>query len=469
MSLQDLEGRDVFLWGLGREGWSLLRALERNGIRPRTLKIYCDDPLVAEERNRVTESAPQLPVQFLSPDVLDQTRTLESCLLSSEILVKSPGVSIYRPEIQLAKKQGIELLSTTTLWFRELRKRDRASKVVVVTGTKGKSTTSSLVAHLLRGAGLSVLLGGNIGTPLLDLLERKDLPEYWVLELSSYQVMDARIESDYLILLNLYPEHVDWHGTVEQYYADKLSIIETAKESSTIMLNADSSRLMKLEIPRGKKSIFPDPQSIHQKEGHFFDGDRELFSSSCSKLLGPQNISNVCAALATLKALGLDPKQAGDSISTFSSLPHRLAFVVSKRCVDYINDSISTVPQSALAAYQAFAGRWITSLLGGYERAQDWEELARGVLAAKVDAVITLPDCGMKIAGALEKMRRGSPHFPLLVNAGSLSEAVSEAARITPAQGVVLLSPAAPSYGRFRNFEERGEEFERLVRALPES
>lgn len=461
MNLQELNGKRVVLWGLGREGWSFLNAVHRRGVRPQ-LNILSDSEISAAERERIVSfsNTSGIPIPIFSG--ADSAAAFES----AEILVKSPGVSLYRPEVVHAKARGVLVTSTTSLWAAERQ----GGRVIAVSGTKGKSTTSLLIAKLLEAAGKTVCLGGNIGTPLLDLLDRPggvdSVPEFWVVELSSYQIADAELSPDIGVLLNLYPEHVDWHGTVERYYEDKLRLISLLGENSVLVRNGGNPRLEAAPRFAGEEVRFNTENGFRVQEGFFWEGSTRLFSIANVKLYGAHNLLNICAAMAVYRLCGLDPRTAQSTVENFSGLPHRLTFVAEKNSVLYIDDSISTVPQSAIAAFRAFPERWITAILGGFERAQDWDELADGICDNGVRFVITLPDCGPNIANALRRrLSSGDVSIPI-IEAENLRDAVRFAAKETPGGGVVLLSPAAPSYGHFLNFEERGDRFQAFVNQL---
>ncbi len=397
-------------------------------------------------------SPPALPDTLAELSVVEG-EAVKKALMNFEVVVKSPGISRYRPEIQEAREKGVLFTSTTALWFAE----HQAETIVAVTGTKGKSTTASVTAHLLRKAGRKAYLAGNIGLPVFDLLDVHDPDAIWVIELSSYQICDIQTPPKIAVLLNLYAEHNDWHGSVEQYFRDKTSILGGASHPIVNSDLRDSPFLPRLRSP----SFFNDPQGLHVESGAFFDGNQRLFPTAASKLLGAHNHVNICAALAVLKALGGDPAAAEGGIGDFCGLPHRLQVLGVKDGATYIDDSISTIPEAALAAVAACGDRLITLLLGGYQRAQDWQKFAESLSASGVQAVITMPDSGAKIAAALRE--RSADRQITLREASSLTEAVRIAQEITPSGGVILLSPAAPSYGHFANFEERGNAFKQAA------
>lgn len=463
MNISELSGRKVVLWGLGREGWSILRAIEERRAKP-FVTVYSDAPLSPEDERGLAELSARsgIPCETASGPAL------RAVLDRAEVLVKSPGVSLYRAEIRDAVDGGLAVTSATSLWAAE----NLPGNIIVVTGTKGKSTTSLLLSKLLEHAtaetGARVRLGGNIGTPLFDLPHDSRPGDYWVIELSSYQLADAVLTPHAVLILNLYPEHVDWHGTVERYYRDKLRALELAGPDTLVVRNALDARLCHAGLSHGRELLFNHPSGATVRDGAFFFGERRLFDTSALNLPGPQNLANACAALTVLAGLGFDPISAEEVFRRFVGLPHRLKVVAERSGVTFVDDSISTVPQSALAAFEAFRGRPVTALLGGFERAQDWDALAEGVCAAKLHAVVTLPDSGSKIASAIRRVE-GAGTKPEIFEAANLEEAVQIAAQSTPKGGVVLLSPAAPSYGRFKNFEERGRKFAELALALKDA
>ncbi len=437
MRLSELEGRRLALWGLGREGWSTLRALRR--LWPQMPLTILDDA--------------EIEVDELGVDVVTGRDAVAAALPGFDVVIKSPGVSLYRPEVEEAQRAGVTITSATRIWFAE----HPDAQTVCVTGTKGKSTTASLVAQLLGAAGVAAELRGNIGRPLLDPVEEP--PDVWVIELSSYQTADLEADPSVAVLLNLYPEHIDWHGDVETYYRDKLNLFVHQK-SGIAVVNRDFATRGRFARP----VYFNDPEGFHVDDGFVCQGPRRVLSVERIALPGPHNHTNVCAALAAVLCVDpeVDPASLAEAVAAFRGLPRRLMPLGERDGVLYVDDSISTTPQSAIAAIEAFPDRPVTVLLGGYERGLPYGELARYLVSRPVDAVITLPSSGERIADAVRECL-GDSQVPVLIEAGDLEEAVAEARRVTPPGGVVLLSPAAPSYVAFRNFEERGEAFARLA------
>jgi len=438
MRISDLKEKKVALYGFGREGRAVFAAI----------------------RQRL----PKLPITILNDSSLSESpentevltgENVKNSLQHFDIIIKSPGISAYRPEIMAAKEKGVIFTSSTRLWFAE----NQDKTTICVTGTKGKSTTSSLIAHLLREQGLKINLGGNVGIPLWEL--PTNFADMWVIELSSYQTSDFDAKPTIRVLLNLFPEHLDWHGDVDSYFNDKTRLF-TAKTDSLSILNAldENTRLYLHDL---KNTIyFNELKEIHFNQKNIFDGKRWLFDANSLKLAGEHNLSNLCAALSVVKALKIDPQKCKNALSTFSSLPHRLHILGEKQKITYIDDSISTTPQSALAAVKSFDNQWITLLVGGYERGLDWEEVAHFAMQRPIQTIITMPNNGTRIFEFLSNFReKNDPtaDFPKFYQANDLQEAVMLAKKATPPNGMIILSPGAPSYGCFKDFQERGRAF----------
>ena len=419
MYWSDLEHKAVAIWGMGREGLAARSALEK----------HCRDITIFE----VSES---------------DLSALNRC----DVLIKSPGVSLYRPEIQNLIGRGIPVTSSTNLFFAN---RNPKACVIAVTGTKGKSTTSSLLAHTLTSLGKKVILGGNIGRPLLDFVDKS--ADFVVAELSSYQCADLKGRPDIGVLVNLYPEHLQWHGTHDQYYADKLNMIRQCRQ---IVLNATDARTTDLRKDIGAVR-FNDPNGFHVENKGFYRGAIRLFDRANLNLIGDHNAENACAVLTVIERLGLDPVACRTAFETFCALPHRLQTIGTRDGITYVDDSISTTPETAVAALCALnRGQRITLIAGGLDRGQDYTVLLDYV-ARYPDTIclVTLPDTGERLsAGALARNLR-------VIQASDMASAVASAQKITPAGGMIVLSPAAPSYNQYRNFEERGADFKK--RALP--
>jgi UDP-N-acetylmuramoyl-L-alanine---L-glutamate ligase len=446
MRLADLRGRSVAVWGTGREGKAAVHAVAAHG--PARLVVVEDQP--SHLSTAWTGDLAALAPLVSGPDAREE-------LLAADVVVRSPGVPQTHPWVVELRAKGVPITGGTALWMA-----DHADRTVGVTGSKGKSTTSSLVSHLLTGVGVPNVYGGNIGVPVLDL----PAAERYVLELSSYQCSDLTDSPAVAVVTALFPEHLDAHGGEEEYYRDKLNLI--AHGPKAIIFNADDARLAAAVADRPGAVPAASPASFHfadDGDGRpyvFAPGRVPLFPRSALPLVGRHNGRNLCVALAALAALGVDVPAESPRIEaaarTFAALPHRLSEIADPSGVTFVDDTLATSPYATMHAIDAYDGRPLTVIVGGTDRGLDYTPLREHLAGRDID-VIGIPDSGERIVAAL----RGLPGIRAEV-ADDLAAAVRRAREVTPAGGVVLLSPAAPSYGRFRNFEHRSEAYAEAIR-----
>jgi UDP-N-acetylmuramoylalanine--D-glutamate ligase len=292
-------------------------------------------------------------------------------------------------------------------------------------------------------------------------------PDAWVLELSSFQAADLDRGPSIGVLLNVHPEHLDWHGTPERYLADKLNML--SRRSDTVaVLNRGDARVRELADRLATVRWFGGEQDLHvDEQGGIRDRNRALYEPGTLRLRGRHNALNACAALTAVAELGLDPGALADPLRSFEPLPHRLEPVGTFAGRTFVNDSISTTPAAAIAALDAMAGVPIALIAGGYERGQDYSGLVRRIVAPGVELVVGLPDTGRRIVADVESTAGGGA--PRTALAADIEEAVRIAVAGVPQGGLVLLSPAAPSYVQFRDFEERGAAFARAAARVVEA
>ena len=364
-----------------------------------------------------------------------------------------PASSIYRPELRELRERGIPVATATGLWLAERGGRN----VIGITGTKGKSTTSALTAHLARAGEVPVRLAGNIGVPALDLLDQAP-DELAVIELSSYQIADLTTGPQVAVVTNLFPEHVDWHGSDAVYRAEKLRLLELPGVEVAVV-NARDPQIAAAVPASLPARRFGVPEGWDSGPDGISHGGELAVPTDALPLRGEHNGLNLCAALAALDALGAPAPQLPEALDGFAALPHRLELAFEHGGVAWVDDSISTTPESTLAALASFPDRAIVLIGGGQDRSQDYAELGR-TLAARGAAVIGLPTTGARLVAAARAA--GVPH-ERAIEARDMVAAVARAAELAGAGGAVLLSPAAPSYDSYRNFEERGDHFRALA------
>jgi UDP-N-acetylmuramoyl-L-alanine---L-glutamate ligase len=440
-ALADASGR-VGVWGLGVEGGASLRRLRAMGHVP----VLVDD----------RPAAPSLD----GTEVLATDRGGLDALMACEVVVKSPGISRYRPEVAELEGAGVSLCGGLGLFMADAD----PERVVCVTGTKGKSTTTVLAVHLLRALGVHADAGGNIGRPPWDLSDEAD-PDYWVIETSSFQVPDLPVASRVVVVTSLAPDHLDWHGTVERYYGDKLSLC-TKPGVELALANGSDDRL------RAQASLM----GTHVRWITDAETDRDAVWSSELGLRGRHNARN--ATLARQILLALEVPGAGDdrrlraAAVGFEGLPSRCRSVGTVGPVEFVDDSLSTNVLPTEAALDAFEHLPVALLVGGHDRGVDYAPLGRALAKrAGPTLVVTMPDNGPRIGAAI----RTASTTTEVVDAASLGEAVATAYRwaleAVPRRhgderdgesgggAVVLLSPAAPSFGRFRDYRARARAF----------
>ncbi|QDW66170.1 UDP-N-acetylmuramoyl-L-alanine--D-glutamate ligase [Luteimonas granuli] len=457
MRISQLEGRRLALWGWGREGRAAYRAL-RLRLPAQPLTLFCN----AEE----AVAAAALGDGLLSIE----TEANAGRLSAFDVVVKSPGISPYRPEALVAAHAGTAFVGGTALWFGERAEEGGVARgVACVTGTKGKSTTTALLAHLLRAGGVRTALAGNIGLPLLELLD--DEAEAWAIELSSYQTGDVAaggVRPDVAVVTNVFPEHLDWHGGEECYVEDKLALVTRAKPRVAV-LNAADPRLAALGArldPATGVRWYGREDGWHLRGSMLHRGGLAVFDTRDVPLPGRHNRDNLCAALAAAEALGHDAVALAPAARTFRPLPHRLQVLGTRGGTTWVNDSISTTPHATLAALDVYRDRRVALLVGGHDRGLDWADFASRMRTHAPAAVVTMGRNGPRIHALLAAVA-DEGGFDLR-EAADLAGAVA-AAREALAAGpgpeagdVVLLSPGAPSFGAWRDYVERGRDFARL-------
>jgi UDP-N-acetylmuramoylalanine--D-glutamate ligase len=411
ISWADLSGRRIGVWGMGVEAGATLRMLTTLDIEP----VLFDDADGEFAGRRV----------FPAGDL--------SGLRSCDIVVKAPGISPYRTDVQAVKAADVAVVGGMGLWLASV---DRA-RVVCVTGTKGKSTTTTIATHLLNRLGHRARAGGNIGVPPWD----PDVPatDYWIVEVSSYQATDVAVSPPVTAVTSLHEDHLPWHDNdVERYYADKLSVCHRPGAVLTIA-NGDS------ELLRARADqLAPNVEWISASD------DPDAAWIDTLGLLGPHNRRNALIAQRCLRALGVDASNdaLAPAATGFVPLANRLTVVHEQGDVQFVDDSLSTNVLSTLAAVDAFPDRKVAVIVGGQDRGIDYAPLAAG-LGANVLVVVTDSEAADRIAAALPSAER----------AASIEAAIAIAYKYVRPQGVVLYSPAAPSFDRHKNYTERAAEF----------
>lgn len=451
-----LAGRRVALWGWGREGRAAYNALRGvSNAQQRfsgDLTLFCS-PAEAEEARSLGDDALHI-----------ETEATAERLAAFDIVVKSPGISPYKPEAQAAAARGTRFVGGTALWFGEhTDAQGFVPNALCVTGTKGKSTTTSLLAHLLRAGGHRTALAGNIGLPLLEVLDPKPAPEFWAIELSSYQTRDVALggaRPQVAVVLNIFPEHLDWHGGEARYVEDKLALVTEAKPCFAV-LNAADPFLDKLQLPDSEVRWFNRKDGWHLRGDSLYRGDVFVLDTTRVPAPGRHNRSNLCAVLTAMEAVGIDAAALAAAAESFRPLPNRLQTLGERGGIVYVNDSISTTPHASLAALDVFRGGRVALLVGGHDRGVDWRDFAEHMRGQAPALIVTMGANGPRIHELLAPL--AAEGRLRLAAANDLPQAMALAKAVLGSDGVILLSPGAPSFGQYRDYVARGRHFAELA------
>ena len=363
------------------------------------------------------------------------------------LIVKSPGVSRYKPVFDIARDAGIPVTSNLNLWGGAYRD---GRTVVAITGTKGKSTTATLVHLMLTKSGIDAGLAGNVGLAPLEIADRHPVV---VFELSSYQTADMNFLPDVAALTNLYPEHVDWHGSVDRYFHDKLHLVDRDGSFAVALGAGAKGNALVARAVRDPRRLLRD----------LTDEERAAVEAAVarSRLKGSHNLDTALLAAQIALATGGTLHGIARGIAAFVPLQHRLEEHQFGGTI-FVNDSISTTPEATKAALAAYRGYRLALIAGGHEREQDYTDLASRLAAYGVTTLACLPVTGARLAAAA---RAAAPHITVLAEP-DLDTAMRVLHEHRQRFDAVILSPGAPSYNQFKNFEERGRRFVDLARAV---
>jgi UDP-N-acetylmuramoylalanine--D-glutamate ligase len=421
----------ILLYGAGREALSTRAFLK---ARQPDLKVFVT----------VDSGEAQIPeAEFIAP--ADLNAAIRAHRFGH--IVKSPGVSRYKEIFEIARDAGIPVTSNLNLWGGAYRD---GRTVVAITGTKGKSTTATLVHLMLTHSEVDAGLAGNVGLAPLDIADRHKVV---VFELSSYQTADMSFLPDIAAVTNLFPEHVDWHGSVERYYRDKLHLIDRDGGFPVALgVGAKDNALV--------KAALRDPARQIAELTPYQDG-AVTQAVGTSRLKGAHNLDNARLAARIALAAGATIEGITHGIAAFMPLSHRLEEHQFGGTF-FVNDSISTTPEATKAALAAYKGYRLALIAGGHERSQDYGELAGLLAGYGVTTLACLPVTGARLASAT---RAASPHITVLAEP-DLEAAMHALYRHRHQFDALILSPGAPSYNQFKNFEQRGLRFVELAQAI---
>lgn len=403
----------------------------------------------------------------LSFDTLDMLDDPEYLNRTSDynVVFRTPGVKPTSPELVAARKSGTVFTSQIEEFFDLCE-----GKIIGVTGTKGKGTTSTLIYDILKKAGHDVYLGGNIGVPAISFLDEVHSDSWVILELSSFQLQTLQKSPHISVVLNITSEHLDYHKDTAEYRLAKSNIVSHQTEGDYAVLNDD------YDVSRGFAKLTPATKYYvsrdHKTEGCYVNGKDEIVlnvegeSSKLAeatelKLRGRHNLENVTSASLAAYIAGVSPDVISGVIKSFQGLEHRLELVREIGGVKYYNDSFSTVPETAIAAIDSFTEP-IILIAGGSDKKSDYSELGQKIAGSNVKYVILIGEMAEKIAKSIPSTYSGE----IITGASEMNEIVKIASEKASKGDVVLLSPACASFGLFENYKDRGDQFKRVVNEL---
>ena len=441
-------GREVAVVGLGKSGVSATLLLRSLGI-----PVYASDsgtgPRFDGWARELSEAGAEVQV-----DGHDLAR-----IGRAVAVVVAPGVPPDVPPLEVARRAGLDIHAEVDIGFVALR----GTRCIGITGTNGKTTTTSLIAHVLATAGLRAETAGNIGRPLCEVARSANRPDWLALELSSFQLHDApNLKPAMGVLTNLAPNHLDRYATLDQYYGDKALLFRNADSSSFWVTNADDPAVEKMtaSIPgaRARFSIERRAEAWYDRAGRrLMLGEVGVLPRADLPLLGDHNVANALATLLVASRAGCSNERMAEGLRSFRAIPHRVEPVREVDGVLWINDSKSTNITSTEVAVAALDRRFVL-LLGGRHKGEPYTRLAES-LRERCRAVVAYGEAGPLILKDLGSSLK-------VVPAGSFAEVLTTARRLAQPGDAVLLSPACSSYDMFLNYEERGAQFRAAVEAL---
>lgn len=441
MMLNELKQNKILILGFGKEGIDSFKFLR---------KLFPEKTIGIGDRREISDYGSKVS-DILKNDKKIRLHFGENYLKATEdydAIVKSPGIPIHLPEIEEAFKAG-KITSQTEIFFENC-----PGRIVGITGTKGKSTTTSLIHDILKEGGIKAHLVGNIGKPALSLLEAAKPDNVYVYELSSHQLYGLKKSPHIAVLLNIYPEHLDYYENFREYSEAKMNITRCQTGEDYFIFNPEDKNIKQMSGNTAAKKI----PIITNKIG-------KIIKIKDIPLKGSFNLLNVGAAIEAGKIFGIDKKKIAYAIKNFKPLPHRLEYVGTFKGIAFYDDALSTIPETTIAALEALGKKVQTVFLGGFDRGIDFKNLAEKILENGTKNVILFPTTGEKIWQAirLAPLARGK-NLPRHFFVDNMEDAVKLAYLWTHKGKICLLSCASTSFSIFKDYKEKGDLFKKYVK-----
>lgn len=445
---RSLTGKRIAVLGLGVSNRPLVRLL---------LEFGCD-----------VTGCDRTPREKLDAEVLELEKA--GCKLrvgdgyldgvEADLLFRTPGMHPGNPAIQALRQRGAAVTSEMEVFFEVC-----PCHLIAVTGSDGKTTTTTLISEMLKAAGKTVWLGGNIGTPLLPLCRQMNPDDYAVVELSSFQLMDMTRSPERAVVTNLAPNHLDIHKDMEEYVDAKKNIFRFQNKQGILILNADNAITAGF-TGNGETRFFSrqkETNFIWEQEGAIFRKGEKVLNSDEILIPGTHNIENYMAAIAAVDGL-VDDETIRHVAKTFGGVEHRIELVRVKNGVKFYNDSIASSPSRTIAGLRSFKEQ-VLLIAGGYDKHIPYDVLGPEI-CAHVKTLFVNGATGGKIRQAVEQAPEYVPGKPEIVDCGDFESAVRAAAAAAKSGDIVLMSPASAAFDQFKNFMVRGQFFKKLVKEL---
>ncbi len=449
--LERYRGKQILVLGLGVSNRPLVRLLLENGLDV----IACDRTPREKLDEEVLDLERQGAKLRLGDDYLSN--------LSADVVFRTPGMLPTMPEIQALIRQGAEITSEMEVFFEVC-----PCTILAVTGSDGKTTTTTLIAEMLKAAGKRVFLGGNIGTPLLPRSDEMELGDIAVVELSSFQLMDMERSPCIAVVTNLAPNHLDHHTDMDEYVTAKKQIFLHQCPADVLVLNHDNA-ITDGFAPEavGVVRLFSRQEFLKRgvclQDGVIYRDGQELLRQSDILLPGIHNVENYMAAICAVE--GLVPDDCIRKVArSFGGVEHRIELVRVRDGVTYYNDSIASSPSRTIAGLRSF-GQKVILIAGGYDKQIPYDVLGPEI-CVHVKTLVLTGATAPKIRAATEQAEKDAQEAPKILEIDDFYEAVRTAAREAEPGDIVLFSPASASFDRFKNFDVRGKEFKKTVMQL---
>ncbi len=439
MNLNYLKDKEILILGFAREGRDSFLFLR---------KLFPQKILGIADKSNLKDLDPESR-RLIKKDKYLNFYSGQNYLKSFKkynLIIKSPGIPLKRIKPFIGKKQI--LTSQTEIFFASC-----PGKIIGITGTKGKSTTASLIYQVLKSGGLKAFLVGNIGQPVLFLLLNAISEDIYVYELSSHQLADLKKSPQIAVFLNLYPEHLDYYRSFNEYFKAKQNICRYQKKTDFFLFNPENKYVFKTaKISRARKIALSSKTA-------------EKFLAKCgkTKLIGDFNLLNMAAAIEVGKIFKVSKSKIIKTLKGFKPLPHRLEFIGQYQEIKFYNDSLATIPQATIEALAALGNEVETIFLGGFDRNLEFKKLAKKIIASNLKTLIFFPGTGKKIWREIRKIKPQNRFFNYFF-IDKMERGVDLAFKYTHSGKICLLSCASPSFDLFSDYKDRGDQFKKYVR-----